>query len=133
MTDWLNPLLDRIPEEAPAPGFEQRVHARLATEPTDSSPVPSLWRGSSSLFIRAIAASLILALGFWMGRGNPSLQPIETDPASASASIEELALLFENQELLEAWEFVADEELELSWSDAAAGTWILGAEEAETQ
>ncbi|MCH2111565.1 MAG: hypothetical protein MK213_01800, partial [Planctomycetes bacterium] len=116
MTDWLNPLLDRIPEEAPAPGFEQRVHARLATEPTDSSPVPSLWRGSSSLFIRAIAASLILALGFWMGRGNPSLQPIETDPASASASMEELALLFENQELLEAWEFVADEDLELSWS-----------------
>ena len=116
--DWLDNILDEYPPESAPGGFRERVLARARSDRFASSSLLLLW------LPRATAAAALLMFGFWLGSGRPELAfPAPTTSSAALASAE-LVKIYESQHLLdEAWEFVLDEDLELAFTDAAAGTW----------
>ena len=119
--DWLETMLDRYPETPVSAGFGDEVRARVAQE--KPSAFAKVLRGA--WLARAAAALLLLGAGYWMGQGAPSLHlppAVVESPAVAQA---ELEAIFADRALLEAWDLVSDDALELALTDEAAGTWIL--------
>ena len=119
MTDWLDDILDTHPGATPPDGFAVRVAARARGE----------GRGRLLFLPRLTAAAaaglLLLAAGYWMGRGAPSLHDgirlAETAP-SAALEIDEI---WRDRELLESMDLLSADDLELAFRDATAGTWLL--------
>ena len=119
--DWLDTMLDRYPEPPVPAGFGDEVRARVAQEKpsTFAKALPGAW------LARAAAALLLLGAGYWMGQGAP---PLHLPPAIVEGSAvaqAELDAIFADRALLEAWDLVSDDALELALTDEAAGTWIL--------
>ncbi len=141
MTDpWLDDLLDRHPGEPVPEGFAQRLRARIEAEEADPEPAPApagelLRPAFGSWLARGVAAALLLAVGFWLGRDQPAVDLEPAGPAEEaltaeggevdSAFLEQLDQLYQDQELLDSWDLVANEELELALRDATLGTWEL--------
>ena len=121
MTDWLDDILDRHPGGEVPTGFTERVRGRIYAESQSSAPV--LRPRFGSVLAQLAAAALLLAFGFWLGRGAPDIGPIDRAPVDAQVSAEEITELFKNQKLYMNWEFAVDEDIDLSLSDLAAGTW----------
>ncbi len=119
--DWLDTMLDRYPRPSVPAGFEDEVRARVAQE--KPSAFAKVLRGA--WLARAAAALLLLGAGYWMGQGAPSLHlPPAVVEGPAVAQVE-LDAIFADRALLEAWDLVSDDALELALTDEAAGTWIL--------
>ena len=119
--DWLDTMLDRYPRSSAPAGFEDEVRARVAQE--KPSAFAKVLRGA--WLARAAAALLLLGAGYWMGQGAPPLHlPPAVVEGPAVAQVE-LDAIFADRALLEAWDLVSDDALELALTDEAAGTWIL--------
>ena len=119
--DWLDTMLDRYPETPVSAGFGDEVRARVSQE--KPSAFAKVLRGA--WLARAAAALLLLGVGYWMGQGAPSLHlppAVIEGPAVAQA---ELDAIFADRALLEAWDLVSDDALELALTDEVAGTWFL--------
>ncbi|HJM39708.1 MAG TPA: hypothetical protein QGG59_06295 [Planctomycetota bacterium] len=117
MTDWIDNILDQHPGESVPTDFGARVDSRIDDEGHLLEHHPRSW------WPKAAAAALLLAFGFWLGKGRPDISTIQEGPATTAVSADEMAEMFQAQEVLESWEFVADDSLNLSLSDAAAGSW----------
>ena len=137
--DWLETMLDRYPETPVSAGFGDEVGARVAQERpsafakvlrgADGSAGPESW--ARRFLGGAAAALLLLGAGYWMGQGAPSLHlPPSVIEGPAVAQVE-LDAIFADRALLEAWDLVSDDALELALTDEAAGTWILDQAEGE--
>lgn len=130
--DWLDDLLDRLPGEPVPMGFAQRVRARIEAK-RETPFAPPRWTPFRGWLPQLAAASVLLAFGFWLGRGGPEISPPPTqvtDPVTASGEVlviddPQLLELYENHDLLEAWELVVAEDAELGLRDASTGTWEL--------
>ncbi|MDP6851013.1 MAG: hypothetical protein QGH51_02705 [Planctomycetota bacterium] len=117
MTDWIDDILDQHPG-APVPsGFSSRLDSRLDQEGNLLHHPRSRW------LPKATAAVLLLSFGFWLGKGRPEISTIQEGPATTAVSAAEMAEMFQAQEVLESWELVADDSLDLSLADAASGAW----------
>jgi hypothetical protein len=134
MTDpWLDDLLDRHPGEPVPDGFAERLRARIRAE--EAAPAPVLRPRFGGWAGRAVAAALLLAAGFWLGRGRPEVDVVPAGPGAEpvnaggaevdSAFLDQLEVLYEDQELLEDWDLVVGEDYELALRDATVGTWEL--------
>ncbi len=119
MTDWLDDALDRLPGAEPSPDFAARVTSEVRLERT----------GRLYRFPRVTAAAaaglMLLAVGYWMGRGAPELHAPAKLQESPNAAVLELDEIWEDRELLENLELLADEDLELAFRDVSEGTWLL--------
>jgi hypothetical protein len=126
--DWLNEVLDKHPAEPVPPGFKIRLMSRIQGRSASRTRLPGL-----RLPLLLAAALMILATGYWMGMGAPQLStpsPIRIEGDLASLDLEEL---YENRNLLEAWELLQDPELELGFGESVAGVWDYGAESASLE
>ena len=123
--DWMDDLLDRHPGEPVPPGFHERLKARLADEPATQGPV--LRPGFRRLLPMAAAAIVFLGIGFWLGRAGDPLGEDPGRPSEETVSIEEIDL--ENLDLLQSWDLVLDESLELGWVQAESDPLMEGLEE----
>lgn len=119
MTDWLDDALDRLPGAEPPADFAARTVARARGER----------RGILHRFPRVTAAAaaglMLLAVGYWLGRGAPELHDtpgLYESPDAAALNLDEI---YADRELLESLELLADDELELAFRDVAEGTWLL--------
>jgi hypothetical protein len=119
MTDWLDDILDAHPGDTPPEGFAARVAAQAR----------GTGRGRLLAFPRFAAASaaglLLLAAGYWMGRGAPDLHDgirLNQEVPSAALGVDEM---WRDRELLESLDTLSAEELEMAFRDATAGTWLL--------
>ena len=116
--DWLDNFLDEYPPEAAPEGFRERVVARVQRDRFAGRARLVFW------LPRAGAAAALLMVGFWLGSGRPEIAFPSPSMSSAALASAELLKIYEAQLLLdEAWDFVLDEDLELAFTDAAAGTW----------
>ena len=119
MTDWLDDVLDTHPGAAPPESFAARVAMRARAE-----------RRGRLLFLPRLTAAaaaglLLLAAGYWMGRGAPQLHDgIRFDETAPSAALE-IDEIWRDRELLESLDLLSDNDLELAFRDATAGTWML--------
>jgi hypothetical protein len=126
--DWLNQILDKHPVEPVPPGFKIRLMSRIRGLEGRGARTSAL-----RIPLLLAAAFLILATGYWMGMGAPQLDspsPIIMQGDLASLDLEEL---YENRNLLEAWELLQDPELELGFGESVAGVWDYGAESAPVE
>ena len=115
--DWLDGLLDRHPG-APVPeDFGERVRARLRAE--EAPVLAGPWRRRLSL---AAAGLMLLAGGYWLGRGAPEPSApvlVDEQPAVESAGgpreeLDDLVLeIYENRDLLESFSTLTDAGLEI--------------------
>ncbi len=134
--DWLDDLLDRHPGEPVPPGFAQRLRGRIEAEEGQAPPAGRILRPVfGSWLARSAAGLLLLAVGFWLGRDQPEVEvlpPPSTGEAEiagggelSSEFLDELDALYQDQALLDSWELLVDEDLELGLRDATLGTWEL--------
>lgn len=121
--DWLDEALDRLPAESAPEGFGIRLHARIQAE-REQRTMFGLGRRPWALL--AAAALLLLASGYWLGMGAPSITgPVQVGQAGDSAVLE-ISEIFAHREVLEAWELLQDPELELGFDASIAGAWAYG-------
>ncbi len=119
--DWLDEMLDRHPGARAPQGFfprlQERLHAAEALRPAgERRPVlRPLFRRVLPL---AAAAAFFLALGFWLGRGAPSLERIDTSGETRAE-----AALLENLDLLQSMDLLTDEKAELGLVRDGDGVW----------
>jgi len=116
--DWLDEALDRHPAEPVPSGFKIRLMSRITSLSVPKGRIRPL-----RMPLLVAAALLILATGYWMGMGAPTLSDstqIGREGESAALELEELYL---NRDLLAAWELLQDPELELGFDETAAGAW----------
>jgi len=148
MTDWLDETLDRDYGEAVPEGFAAGVMARVQQEQGaeehlsvevaggaaqhQSLAERESAAGLQSRILRlphfmgmAVAAALLLAVGFWMGSGAKPVEPTLVDPGSTNMAALELAELYSNRDVLQDLDILSNAELELAFQDEAASTWIL--------
>lgn len=119
MTDWLDDALDRLPGAEPSPDFAARVTSEVRLERTGR-----LYR-FPRLTAAAAAGLMLLAVGYWMGRGAPELHAPTNLQENPDAAVLQLDEIWQDRELLENLELLADEDLELAFRDVAEGTWLL--------
>lgn len=119
MTDWLNDALDRLPGAEPSLDFATRVTSEVRLERT----------GRLYRFPRVTAAAaaglMLLAVGYWMGRGAPDLHAPVNVQENPNAAVLQLDEIWQDRELLANLDLLADEELELAFRDVSEGTWLL--------
>jgi len=109
--DWLDELLDRHPGAEAPEGFSARLQDRLRGEknpPGVRRPGPVLRPLFRRMVPMAAAAVFFLALGFWLGRGAPLVERIDTSGETRAE-----AALLEDLDLLQAMDLLTDEKAEL--------------------
>ncbi|MFQ5748994.1 MAG: hypothetical protein ACE5H3_06005 [Planctomycetota bacterium] len=109
--DWLDELLDRHPGAQAPEGFSARLQGRLrggAALPAALERRPALRPLFKRVLPLAAAAAFFLALGFWLGRGAPSLERLNTSGETRAE-----AALLEDLDLLQAMDLLTDENAEL--------------------
>ncbi len=117
--DWLDDALDRHEGEPVPSGFAFRLNRRIARQ-ARSRLLRFRWP------LMLAASFLILTTGYWLGMGAPALsQPTQIGRPGDLASLE-LAEIYHNRELLEAWELLQDPDLELGFGETVAGAWAYG-------
>lgn len=126
MTDWLDETLDRDTPESVPEGFAERV-AFAAKKEGHASPGVAGGRLISfpQLMSFSAAAVFLLAVGFWMGQGGENLHSpavLGNGPENAMMDLDEL---YQNREVLEAYEVLSDDDLDSAFFDAESGTWAL--------
>ena len=126
MTDWLDEILDRDTPESVPEGFLERVIAQAQAE---EAPAQHQSGGRlisfPQLMSMTAAAVMLLAVGFWMGQGGDTLHApavLGNGPENAMLDLDEL---YQNREVLEAYEVLADDDLNSAFYDAETGTWAL--------
>ena len=127
MTDWLDEILDRDTPESVPEGFAQRVVSAAKEEGHEDSSELSGGRliRFPQLMSMAAAAVLLLAVGFWMGQGGDRLHSpavLGNGPENAMLDLDEL---YQNRDVLEAYEVLSDDALDSAFFDAESGTWAL--------
>lgn len=126
MTDWLDEILDHDTPEPVPEGFAQCVVSAAEAEGHSSfGGAGGRLISFPQLMRMAAAAVLLLAVGFWMGQGGDSLHSpavLGNGPENAMLDLEEL---YQNREVLEAYEVLSDNELDSAFFDAESGTWAL--------
>ena len=119
--DWLDEVLARHPAEPVPPGFKIRLMSRIHQDSPRRGRVLSL-----RIPLLLAAGLVILVTGSWMGMGAPTLSsPIQVGGEGDLASLN-LEELYDNRNLLEAWELLQDPDLELGFGESVAGTWAYG-------
>lgn len=118
--DWTDELLSRHPGASAPPDFAQRLRTRIQSEDLKDvagagRAVPVLRPVFRQLVPMAAAAIVFLAVGFWLGRetdhvGDPTKSAVE------ESAVGEIPSSLEELQLLQAWDLVADESLELGWA-----------------
>ncbi|MFK5955659.1 MAG: hypothetical protein QM477_04345 [Planctomycetota bacterium] len=126
MTDWLDEILDCDTPESVPEGFAARV---VAAAQADGADVERDGRGRlisfPQLMSMTAAAVLLLSVGFWMGQGADAVhQPVAIGqgPENAMLNLDEL---YQNREVLEAFDILSDEALDSAFLDVESGTWAL--------
>jgi len=126
MTDWLDEILDRDTPESVPDGFAARV---VAAAQSASIEKEGGGRGRlisfRQLMSMTAAAVLLLSVGYWMGQGADSMhQPavMGGGPENAKLNLDEL---YQNREVLEAFDILSDENLDSVFLDVESGTWAL--------
>ena len=131
--DWLSDVLDRHPAEPVPQGFADSLKERLDQGPCPpqdferpsifTSPQLQRW---SKPFLRTAAASLLLGIGYMLGASSVTgFGKIELDPGGQLAETE-IEEIYQNRELLQSWDLISDQDLELSFrqlEDEEAG-WL---------
>jgi hypothetical protein len=109
MTDWLDDVLDNDPALDAPEGFCESVmnavnEQRATTASSRRSAILSVVSGY------AIAASLMLALGIWIGQGSLPLTAPVTLQNDAEMAVADIDSIYANRELLEMLEILEDDE-----------------------
>lgn len=122
--DWLDEALARHPDEPVPPGFKIRLMGRIGALSSHAEGRGRLLPFRIPLLLAAGFG--ILATGYWMGMGAPSLsspQRVDMEGDLAALDLEEL---YANRDLLEAWDLLQDPELVLGFGESLAGAWAYG-------
>ncbi len=118
--DWLDDLLDRHPGESVPSGFADRLQQRLQTKDTASDEVErhetKIHRFAKPILTMA-AAALLVSIGFMMGAGQgPDYGVLDIGKGGQTAETDpEIEEIYEMRELLDSWELMSDEDLEMSF------------------
>ncbi|MBT3341235.1 MAG: hypothetical protein HOM34_00830 [Planctomycetes bacterium] len=128
MTDWLTNSLDELPLEPVPTGFADAVRARVDRECGAKSHqkrgklLVGVFPKVAAAFI---AASLLLAVGFWAGAGAKPIYRSISGGVLGESAVLTVDELFENRVSLESWELVLDGKAEMGFADATSGSFIF--------
>ena len=119
--DWLDSALSCSAQEPVPAGFRIRLMRRI--EAQGRTP----FRRFGPPWMLAAASLALLAAGYWLGMGAPSLSsPTRLEgPETAELELEEI---WTHRGLLEAWDLLQDPDLELGFSETETGAWAFASE-----
>lgn len=120
--DWLDDLLDRHPAEPVPSGFAERVRSKLDSDqrapaaPEHEHHETVIHRLAKPLLTMA-AAALLVSIGFMMGAGQgPDYNTFNLGTGDNTADADrEIEEIYQVRELLDSWELMSDEDLEMSF------------------